>query len=99
MEMNKKHLLIMLACCLIPLVGLAAIWIFGVPANGVIYFGLIVLCPALHLLMMRGMIGHNHGGHDEPGHSAEHGQAGCQAEAASTPVKRAAAADGEPTGR
>ncbi len=56
--MNKKHVLIMLACCLIPLVALAAIFVFKIPANSVIYFGILLLCPVLHLLMMRNMIGH-----------------------------------------
>ncbi len=60
MNMNKKHLLIMLACCLIPLAGFAAISFFKVPANSVIYVGLLLLCPALHLLMMRGMMNHDH---------------------------------------
>ena len=49
---------------LIPLAGLAAIWLFRIPASNVLYFGLILLCPVLHLLMMRGMAGHNH---DESG--------------------------------
>ena len=61
MHMTKKHLLLMLACCLIPLAGLVAIWASRIPANNVLYFGLILLCPLLHLLMMRGMLGHNHG--------------------------------------
>ena len=67
MNMSKKHALIMLACCLIPLAALAAIFVFKVPATGVIYFGILLLCPVLHLLMMRNMMGHghNHAGHHQ----------------------------------
>src|SRR5574341_2282521 len=64
MTMTKKHILIMLACCLIPLVALAAIFVFKIPATGVIYFGILLLCPVLHLLLMRNMMGpgHDHAG-------------------------------------
>ncbi len=65
MNMNKKHILIMLACCLIPLVALTAIFVFRIPATGVIYFGILLLCPVLHLLMMRNMMGHDHAGHQQ----------------------------------
>lgn len=70
MNMNKKHALIMLACCLIPLAGLAAIFVFKIPANSVIFVGLILLCPALHLLMMKGMMNHDHAGPDHAAHHA-----------------------------
>ena len=53
--MNRKHTLLMVLCCLIPLVGFAAISIFRIPANTVIYTGLALLCPVMHLLMMKGM--------------------------------------------
>ncbi len=60
--MNRKHALLMVLCCLIPLAALVAISIFRVPANTVIYVAIALACPAMHLLMMRGMANHDHGG-------------------------------------
>ena len=60
--MNRKHVLLMVLCCLIPLVGVAAISIFRIPANTVVYTGLALLCPVMHLLMM------NHGQGDSHAH-------------------------------
>ena len=56
--MNKRHIWIMLLCCLLPLIGLAAIFLFNFPANTVLYFGLILLCPIAHFFMM-GQMGHD----------------------------------------
>ena len=59
--MHNKHSLIMLACCLVPMVALAAIFLFDVPVNTVFFYGMVLLCPALHLVMMRSMgMGHTH---------------------------------------
>jgi len=53
--MKKSHILLMLLCCLIPLAGIAAIALFRVPTSSVLYFGLVLLCPLLHVLMMATM--------------------------------------------
>lgn len=63
MNMNRKHTLIMVACCLIPLAALTAVYVFNVPLNSVILFGMVLLCPLAHILMMKYMM---------PGHEGEH---------------------------
>jgi len=65
--MNKRHIWIMLLCCLLPLIGLAAIFLFNIPANTVLYFGLILLCPTAHFFMM-GQMGHDHNSEQHSGH-------------------------------
>ena len=50
----SKHTLIMVLCCLIPLVILGVLWAIGVSGSYLI-FGVILLCPLLHIFMMRGM--------------------------------------------
>jgi len=65
--MNKRHIWIMLLCCLLPIIGLAAIFLFKIPTNTVVYFGLLLLCPLAHFFMM-GQMGHNHGGEQHNEH-------------------------------
>lgn len=47
-----------LALCLLPIAAVAAIALFDVPASTVFLVGVALLCPLLHVFMMRG---HNHG--------------------------------------
>ncbi len=49
----SKHALIMVLCCLIPLALLAVLWAVGVSGSYLI-LGVILLCPLLHIVMMRG---------------------------------------------
>jgi len=61
-QMTGKHMLLMVLCCAIPLIGLAALGIFGV-SNSYLLYGMILLCPLLHYFMMRDMHGTGHSGH------------------------------------
>jgi len=54
---NHRHILMMVLCCLIPLVILGILWVTGVSQN-ILSFGILLLCPIMHLLMMKNM---NHG--------------------------------------
>ncbi|OGO22226.1 MAG: hypothetical protein A2144_11990 [Chloroflexi bacterium RBG_16_50_9] len=47
----KKHTLIMLLCCLIPLAIFAVLWAMGFSST---YFilAVVLLCPLLHIFMM-----------------------------------------------
>ena len=60
--MRKSHVLLMLACCLIPVAALGAVFLLNVPVNTVILAAVALFCPISHLLMMKFMPG-EHGGH------------------------------------
>jgi len=58
---GKHHLWLMLLCCLVLIVALGAIFLFSIPVNTVLLVGIFLLCPLMHLWMMKGMGGHRHG--------------------------------------
>ena len=61
--MNKKHALLMVACCLIPIAGFALVSLFNIPLKSLFLFAMILVCPLSHILMMKFMIhgdGHQH---------------------------------------
>ena len=53
---NIKHALMMVACCLAPLGAILLLQISGY--DGVANYLVFLLCPLMHLFMMKGM-GHN----------------------------------------
>lgn len=69
--MNKKHALIMLACCLIPIAGFALVSLFNIPLKSVFLFAMILFCPLSHLLMMKFMV---HGDSRQHGEVKDHAQ-------------------------
>ena len=69
--MSRKHIWIMLVCCLVPAAGLAAVFLFRVPVSSVVFFGLALLCPLLHVLMMATM-GKGHAAHASDHSHAAH---------------------------
>lgn len=61
---NSKHLLLMVLCCLVPM--LLVVLLFSVGIGGILPFLMILICPLMHILLMRGM--HDKHDHEHSGH-------------------------------
>jgi hypothetical protein len=71
--MSKKHLLIMIACCLVPLIAFGAVTLFRIPLNTVLIAVMVLACPLSHILMMKFMMnGHEHQGQGKKQEEAHH---------------------------
>jgi hypothetical protein len=53
-KIKQNHLLAVVLCCAIPIVGILALSAAGILGSWA-YFLLILLCPLGHIFMMRGM--------------------------------------------
>ena len=78
--MTKKHMLLMLACCLIPIGLIVAIGTLAIPTSGLTTIVIALMCPAMMLFMMFGM----RGGHEE--HHEHHTAAPVEKKQMGTPL-------------
>lgn len=63
--MKNRHTLLMLICCLLPLLGFGVAWLLGVPLGTLGIVLLFLFCPLSHIFMMRGM-GKKHDAEHDP---------------------------------
>ena len=68
-KMSKKHLILMVLGCAVPIIVISILFIIGMPLNKILLFGLILICPLSHIFMMRMMMSHGNDIHNT--HAAE----------------------------
>ncbi len=60
MNMSKKYVLLMLACCMLPVAALVLVAFFKVPITTVLFGVMLLACPLSHILMMKFMSKDHH---------------------------------------
>jgi hypothetical protein len=60
MYMKRQHLFLMILGCAVPIIVLTAVIVFQMQLSRFLLFGLVLLCPIAHLLMLRYHGGHPH---------------------------------------
>ncbi len=63
---NHRHTLMMLLGCLAPLAIIMILWFAGV-SQSILTFGIILLCPIMHFVMMKNMKHNAHSIENNPG--------------------------------
>ena len=61
-SLNLTKTKILVICLVVFAVAVAAVTVFRVPFGNVLFFGVFLACPLMHVFMMKG-----HGGHDHEG--------------------------------
>ena len=67
-KMSKKHLILMILGCAVPITAISILFTIGIPLNKILLFGIILICPLSHIFMMRMM---NHGNDTHINHNLE----------------------------
>lgn len=89
----NKHALLMLVCCLVPLAIVGVVLASGASLGGLLPFAIMLLCPLMHILLMRGM-GHNHAGHQQAPLSQDSPASSCHDSGRSAPAEPTRAGSG-----
>ncbi|MBE2199516.1 MAG: DUF2933 domain-containing protein [Anaerolinea sp.] len=58
--MKRKHWFLMIVGCALPIIVLTAVFVWQLQFSSVLLWGIVLLCPLVHLLMMRDHLGHGH---------------------------------------